>query len=325
MPTTDATLALGIIGAGIMGERLLGAIHGAPDAPVRVAAIWDPAPEALARIGAAFPAVPRVADAAAVVAAGACVYVASPPASHLGHARAALAAGRSVFCEKPLAIDLTEARAFVAEAGSAGAVNFPFASSPGVATLERWIGAGVVGTPRRLAIAVEFARWPRPWQADAARWLDARAEGGFTREVVSHFLFLARRLLGPLSGIRGRVDLPEAGRSERAIAVTLTAGAVPVTLTGRVGGTEADDHNTWTLEGDAGAVRLRDWAIAERRAPDGRFAPEPDAIPNARLRPITLRRQLAGVVRMARGEPHALATFAEALDVQEAVETILAL
>ncbi|MCJ2061537.1 Gfo/Idh/MocA family oxidoreductase [Methylobacterium sp. J-088] len=325
MPATDATLALGIIGAGIMGERLLGAIHGASESPVRVAAIWDPSPEALARIGSAFPAVPRVADAEAVVAASACLYIASPPASHLGYARAALAAGRSVFCEKPLAIDLADARAFVAEAGQAGAVNFPFASSPGVAALQRWIAEGVVGTPRRVAIAVEFARWPRPWQADAARWLDARSEGGFTREVVSHFLFLARRLLGPLEGISGRVEVPEPGLSERAITVALTAAGIPVTLTGRVGGTDKDDHNTWTLEGDAGAVRLRDWAIAERRAADGRFEPAPDAIPNARLRPITLRRQLDGVVRMARGEPHHLATFAEALAVQEAVEAILAL
>jgi predicted dehydrogenase len=324
MPTTADQLALGIIGAGIMGERLLNAIHGTAESPVRVAAIWDPAPEVLARVAAAFPAVPRAADSAAVVAASDCVYVASPPASHLGYARAALAAGRSVFCEKPLAIDLAEARAFVA-AGGAGAVNFPFASSPGVAVLERWIAAGVVGTPRRLTITVAFARWPRPWQADAARWLDARAEGGFTREVVSHFLFLARRLLGPLQGLSGRVDFPEAGRSERAIDVTLTAGGLPVSLTGRVGGIDADDHNTWTLEGDAGAVRLRDWAIAERRGPDGRFEPEPDAMPNERLRPITLRRQLEGVVRMARGESHHLATFAEALDVQEAVESILAL
>lgn len=150
MPTSDAPLALGIIGAGIMGERLLGAIHGAADSPVRVAAIWDPAPEALARIGAAFPAVPRVADAAAVVAASDCVYVASPPASHLGYARAALAAGRSVFCEKPLAIDLADARAFVADTTGAGAVNFPFASSPGVATIERWIEAGAVGTKSRV-------------------------------------------------------------------------------------------------------------------------------------------------------------------------------
>ncbi|SFL31992.1 Gfo/Idh/MocA family protein [Methylobacterium pseudosasicola] len=325
MTTTDDRLALGIIGAGIMGERLIGAIHGAPDSPVRVAALWDPAPAALDRIGAAFPTVPRVSDAAAVVAASACVYVASPPASHLGYARAALAAGRTVFCEKPLAIDRAEARAFVAEAGASGAVNFPFASSPGVAALERWIAEGAVGTPRRLTIAVAFARWPRPWQADAARWLDARAEGGFTREVVSHFLFLARRLLGPLDWLAGRVDFPEAGRSERSIDVTLNAGGIPVTLTGRVGGVPEDDHNTWTFEGEAGAIRLRDWAIAERLGPDGRFTPGPDALPNAQARPIALRRQLDGVVRMTRGEPHHLATFAEALAVQEVVEGILTL
>ena len=72
MPTTDAPLALGTIGAGTMGERLLNAIHGAPDSPVRVSAIWDPAPDALDRIAAAFPAVPRVADAAAVVATSGC-------------------------------------------------------------------------------------------------------------------------------------------------------------------------------------------------------------------------------------------------------------
>ena len=110
---TDSPLTLGIIGAGIMGERMLAAASGHPDSPVRIAAIWDPTPAALTRIADAFPDVPQVADAAAVVAASACVYVASPPASHLGHARAALAAGRSVFCEKPLAIDIGDARAFV--------------------------------------------------------------------------------------------------------------------------------------------------------------------------------------------------------------------
>ena len=151
----------------------------------------------------------------------------------------------------------------------AGAVNFPFASSPGVAALQRWIAEGAVGTPQRLTIAVEFARWPRPWQADAARWLDARAEGGFTREVVSHFLFLSRRLLGPLRQLQAQALFPEPGRSERAVDATLRAGAVPVVLRGRVGETALDDHNTWTLEGEAGTIRLSDWAITERRQPDG--------------------------------------------------------
>jgi predicted dehydrogenase len=323
MHPTHAPLALGIIGAGIMGERMLNAVLGQDGAPVRVAAIWDPSPAALARIAAAFPDVPRVADAAAVVAASECVYVASPPASHLGHARAALAAGRSVFCEKPLAVDLTEARDFVARAGGRGAVNFPFASSLGVAALSQWIAEGAVGAPRRLTIEVAFARWPRPWQADAARWLDAPQEGGFTREVVSHFLFLSRRLLGPLHDLTARAEFPEAGRSERAVAAEFRAGDVPVVLRGRVGDTAQDDHNTWTLNGEAGTVRLRDWAIAERRRPDGGFEAAPDAVPNERARPIALRRQLEGVVRMTRGEPHHLATLAEALEVQEIVEAIV--
>ncbi len=308
-----------------MGRRMIDAVDGRSAAPVRIASLWDPEPAARERIASAYPTVPIVADASSVIAASECVYVASPPASHLGHVRAALKAGRSVFCEKPLAVDVAEARAVVAEAGQGGAVNFPFASSQGVAALAGWISSGVVGTPRRLSISVAFATWPRPWQADAASWLDSRREGGFTREVVSHFLFLTRRLLGPLTDLDGRIGFSEPGRSERAITVTLRAGGVPVTLEGRVGATTRDDENAWTLEGDAGAVRLRDWAIAERRQPDGSYAQAPDALSNAEERPIALRRQLEGVARMARGEPHPLATLSEALDVQEIVEGILAL
>ncbi len=322
---TTPPVRLGIVGAGIMGERMLGAIlDGEPGGPALPAGIWDPSADALDRIAARFPDVPRLADRDAVVAACDCLYVASPPASHLGHARAALAAGRTVFCEKPLAVDGPDARAFVREAGGRGAVNFPFASSLGVETLRGWIEAGAIGRPVSLAIAVAFATWPRGWQADAARWLDAPEQGGFTREVVSHFLFLAGRVLGPLADLDGRATFPEAGRSERALAATLTAGGVPVTLAGGVGTTDRDDANSWTLEGETGAVRLRDWAIAERRRPDGTWETAPDAIPNERARPIALRRQLAGVARLTRGEPHHLATLEEALAVQEVVEALLA-
>lgn len=321
---TNGRIALGIIGAGIMGERLLrAALEQAPDT-VRISGIWDPAEAALARIAAALPQVPRAAAAADVIAGADCVYVASPPASHLGHARAALAAGKAVFCEKPLAVDVADARAFVAEAGARGAVNFPFASSFAVDRLRAWIAEGAVGTAERIDIEVAFATWPRPWQADAAAWLDATAQGGFTREVVSHFLFLTRRLAGPFAGLTASAAFPEAGRSERGISASLTAGALPVTVTGGVGTTSKDDHNTWTLTGSAGAVRLRDWSIAERRAADGTWQPDPEAMANERVRPLVLKRQLDGVVRLTRGEPHGLATIGEAFDVQEIVEAILA-
>ena len=320
----NSSVAIGVIGAGIMGERLLTAILQQKPELLHACGIWDPAPAAMQRMAKTFPQVPRLADAAAIIAASDCVYVASPPASHLGHARAALAAGKSFFGEKPLAVDIADARAFVAEAGDRGAINFPFASSPAVAEIRRWIEAGEIGTPRRIEIEVGFATWPRSWQADAAGWLDKPMQGGFTREVVSHFLFLSRRLGGPLQGLSGKASFPDAGKSERRIAATLRSGNIPVTLTGVVGQTTKDDHNVWMLEGDKGAVRLCDWSIAERRRPDGTWQRSPDALPNAQARPLALKRQLEGVAKLAHGKPHDLATLAEAFDVQQIVEGILA-
>ncbi len=320
---TSGSVAIGIIGAGIMGERMLNAILQQDPATLHACGLWDPSPAAMGRMQKSFPQVRQMDDAAALIAASDCVYIASPPASHLAHARAALAAAKTVFCEKPLSIDVADARAFVAEAGDRGAVNFPFASSLAVTAIRNWMDTGIVGTPRRIAIEVGFAAWPRPWQADAAGWLDRPVQGGFTREVVSHFLFLARRLAGPLHGLKGEAAFPEAGLSERRIAATLQAGELPVTLTGAVGETSKDDHNIWMLEGDRGAVRLRDWSIAERRQPDGSWQPAPDALPNEQARPLALRRQLEGVANLARGKPHHLATLGEALDVQEIVESLL--
>jgi predicted dehydrogenase len=307
-----------------MGERMLNAILAQDSDLLHACGIWDPSAVAMQRMAKAFPHLPQMPDATAVIAASDCVYVASPPASHLDHARAALAAGKTIFGEKPLAVDIDAARAFVAQAGNRGAVNFPFASSLAVAAISDWIGKGEIGTPQRIDIDIGFAAWPRPWQVDAAGWLDKPMQGGFTREVVSHFLFLSRRLVGPLQDLTGKASFPEAGKSERRITATLKAGTLPVTLTGAVGETAKDDQNVWTLEGDRGAVRLCDWSIAQRRMPDGTWQQAPDALPQEQARPLALKRQLEGVVKLTRGEPHHLATLANALNVQETVEGILA-
>ncbi|WP_342360715.1 Gfo/Idh/MocA family oxidoreductase [Terrarubrum flagellatum] len=316
-------ITIGIIGFGIMGERMLrAALEHAPDV-ARISGVWDPSLAAMERIASAFPTIPRIADPSALIAQSDCVYVASPPTTHLSHARAAIRAGKSVFCEKPLSVDVADSRAFVAEAGARGAVNFPFASSLAIERLRGWIDEGVIGKPQRIAIEVGFKTWPRAWQMDAAGWLDGRAEGGFTREVVSHFLFLTRRLGGPMRDLKSTIEFPIPEKSERAIAANFTAGELPVELKGRVGSTDKDDHNLWTLIGDRGAVRLRDWSIAERRMGDGAWEIDRDALPQDRARPLTLKRQLDGVARMTRGEKHPLATLQEAFEVQEIVEAIL--
>ncbi len=321
------TIGLGIIGAGIMGERMLRAALEHAQEAVHIARVWDASPDALARIDAALPGTTQAASAEAVVAASDCVYIATPPATHLGYARMAQAAGKAVFLEKPLAVDIAEARGFVEEASRNGAfgrtaVNFPFASSLAIERLRGWLDEGAAGVPRGFEIDVAFARWPRGWQQGAAGWLDGRAEGGFTREVVSHFLFLARRLFGPLHLQSSEADYPVDGGTERRITARLDAGGLPGTLAGAVGATSKEDHNTFTVHGIAD-LRLRDWSIAERGRPSGEWVPDEDALPNERMRPLVLRRQLEGVARMTRGEPHHLATLSEAYQVQEIVEAIL--
>ena len=317
----DQPIRLGIIGAGIMGERMLRAAVEQADGIVAVSGLWDAAPTALDRLEGL--GAPRAASAEAVLDGADCVYVATPPATHLDYAARALDAGKAVFLEKPLATDTAAADAFVRRHGTARvAVNFPFASSFAVERLRAWIDEGAVGAPTGLEIAVDFAKWPRPWQQAAASWLDAPAEGGFTREVVSHFLFLARRMLGPLA-VQGAAVERVQGGTERLVEARLTAGGLPVTLRGGVGTTGDDDRNSWTLRG-TGAIRLRDWSWAERERPDGSWATDPDAAPNERMRPLVLRRQLEGVAAMTRGAPHPLATLSEAFAVQAAVEAILA-
>jgi len=314
-------LKLGIIGLGIMGERLMRAAlaHG----NTQVTAVWDPGAEAVARLASITPALSMSADAAAVIAKSDAVYIASPPASHIALGQQVLAAGRALFLEKPLASDLAAARAFVASAkGQRAAVNFPMASSPAIAQLQAWLAG--IGPIRKLEITAAFATWPRGWQQGAAAWLSQRAEGGFTREVVSHFLFLAQRLVGPLTLDEARVSYPAGGGSETAIAARLSAGDVPVTISGGVGITLADDHNITRIQGTLGALRLRDWSFAERLSPLGTWHAAPDALPNEKMRPMTLGGQLDKLAALTRGEAVNLATLDEALAIQTVVEGIFA-
>jgi predicted dehydrogenase/MFS family permease len=323
-------VALGIVGFGIMGERLLRAALAHDPAVIRPSGIWDPDPEAAARLAAIAPDLPMLPSAEAVIAGCDALYVASPPGSHIAHAEAAFTAGKAAFLEKPLASDLDAARRFVAaaeQAGARAAVNFPMASSPAVAQLSAW-RAGM-GAPRALSIQLGFRTWPRGWQQAAAGWLARREEGGFTREVLSHFLFLTLRQLGPItvesrSATFPKGDGPDDDGSETAIRARLRAGGITAEVAGAVGITEADDENEWRLTLEGGAIRLRDWSFAERQAVDIGWHAAPEALPNEKMRPLVLKGQLDKLAALTRGEPQDLATLREALAVQEVVEAILA-
>jgi predicted dehydrogenase len=324
--TTAAPVRFGLIGFGIMGERLLRAALAHDAKTLGVAGVWDPAADALARLAKELPQVKAHASLSDLLANCDCVHIASPPLFHLQQLEQTVEAGVAALCEKPLAVDVAAAQATLArvraKAGRA-AVNFPFTSSFGVDQLTDWRATGVVGTPKKLDIDVAFAAWPRPWQMAAASWLSKRADGGFTREVVSHFLFLTLRQLGPITLKAASARYPADDLAETSVTAELEAGGIPVKLTGAVGTTDKPDHNTWALHGSTGAIRLKDWSIAERLGADGTWAAAEAPRSNEEMRPLVLKRQLDKLVALTRGEPQDLATLDEALAVQKLVEKIL--
>src|SRR6056297_1840656 len=225
---SSAPVRLGTIGYGIMGERLL-RVARAHDPDVLVSSgVWDPSADAIARYRKDFPEGTAFDTMEALVAASDVVHVASPPAFHLDQLEVAAAAGLAVLCEKPLGVDVDKAEAVVGrmEAIEArAAVNFPFTASFAHDQIQAWRDAGELGELERAEIEIGFANWPRPWQMDAAAWLDRRAQGGFTREVVSHFLFATLRRIGPIIMHSASVRYPVGTGSETACTAEMTARA----------------------------------------------------------------------------------------------------
>lgn len=321
------TYGAALIGLGVMGLRMVERINAHPG--FSVAAGCDPSPAAREAARAASPSISLTADLREAVERDDVhvVYVATPPALHPEAVHLALDRGKALFCEKPLTADLEAGRRIaerVAAEGARAAVNFSLAASPAFRALQDEVAHGAVGRPQRIALSCAFREWPRPWQRAAAPWLSLRADGGFVREVVSHFLFAALRVGGPLAVRSARAAFPADGRScETDAEAELTAGGLPFRISGGVGRTDADDSNLFVVEGDAGAVRIRDWAQCDRRADDGAW----ETLSLGTVEEVRWRGALAQLDElhaMMDGRPHRLATVAEAWEVQRAAEAILA-
>ena len=316
---------IALVGLGIMGRRMIGRLaqHGG----FRIAAMWDPSAEACAAAareapGAAIATGPGEIMARADVG---CVYIASPPASHPALCHLAFDAGKAVFCEKPLTHDMAAGEALaarVAREARPAAVNFSFASSSSFQAIVDAARSGSLGALRRIEVSASFARWPRDWQ-QAGRWLSERVEGGFAREVLSHFVFATQRLAGPLALRDARVSWPADGRSaETALAATLSGAGIEVAIDAAIRG-DVSDTNLWTVTGEGGAIRMRDWYALERLGADGAWAPAmPGGVED--LRAQAGQRQLDQLAALLEGRPQTLATFDEALAVQRTIEAMLA-
>ncbi|GAA0903393.1 hypothetical protein Vau01_045960 [Virgisporangium aurantiacum] len=306
-----------------MGTEMLASA--ATLADVAVVSGYDVSPVAADRVRAKHPDVSLAADARAVVESPDvdAVYIATPPMFHAEQAIAAMRAGKAVFCEKPLAVTVTDGRRMAAAAAGAGvaeAVNFALSDRHAVLELERALAAGEVGEIRGVEVRLSFPRWPRDFQADA-RWLAGRDQGGFVREVLSHFVYLTDRLFGPLDPVEVGVDLPPAGPSANTVAASevaargfLRAGGVPVHVSA-FAGVAGPERYEWILWGTRRSYLLRDWD--QLLGSDG-GGWKPVRLTRPRGSEATRLALFADAVRG--GTTRNLADFATALRVQEVIE-----
>jgi predicted dehydrogenase len=326
----QALLNIGVIGLGVMGQRMLERLQG--HERLRVVAVWDANPAAIAKALARWPQLPIATSAESLIRRPGLhgLYIATPPAAHMPLSEQAFDAGLAVFCEKPLTTDFDAGLAAIERikvTGQRAAVNFALASSAGLALLQTTFGAAShmpMGALREVELELAFSAWPRPWQADAGAWLSERREGGFTREVLSHFIFVLQRVLGPAKVQARRVSYPDDGRgAETLLRAELLAGGVPVRISGRVEpSVEMPDRNRMLWRTAEGEIELRQWftEIEQRRSDSLQPQLPPDPVA---LRVAAQADQLQQWAAMIDGQSHSLPGYAESLSVQQTIEDLL--
>lgn len=312
---------VGIIGLGIMGQRMIYNMVRHPK--FELTAIWDKNLSACKKIKEAHPDVHLAQSAEELVEEASLdlIYIATPPSTHIPYIRLAMEKDKALFCEKPLAVDLEDSRKLIQDIKKQGlknAINFPFATDPAVLTLEQHLQKGLHGQAKMLEIRFHFSEWPRTWQKGAASWLAKREEGGFLREVFSHFAYLTERLLGDIIIEHAQVSFPKNKvDAETYIMANLSSNGIPIQMAGGVGGC-APDYNEWTLYGTERSYRLYDWQQL-KVADKGRWY---DLMPEVK-RLEGLEGQLNELSEMLLGHSHQLPSFESGLKIQEVVESLL--
>jgi len=312
------THQVGIIGLGTVGARFVEQFN--LHERFELSACWDASADARAR----FAETENVVDTAqAVIANCDVVYIAVPPAAHATYVEQAVAAGCAIFCEKPLGVDIPESEhilQLVESSGLPSAINYVFGSAPSAVELARRVSNGELGDISSAEFIMHLTEWPRAWQA-AATWLAEAEEGGWIREVGSHYVFLAQRLFGEVSLEQCLVRRPAPHLAENLVTARLTTSPTPFTMHCE-SGSAGIDSLMFTVRGSRQSMRIVDWYNVEATDADGNWATvEIEATPSAPW--AAYRAQLDGLAAMLDGEEHHLPTFAEALGVQRVIEGIL--
>ena len=314
---------IGFIGLGSIGQRMLAQAWNHPR--VKPTVVWDLATERLAQtvansagLRAASGANSLINDQAVDV-----VYIASPPLTHAAYANAALEFGKPVLCEKPLGIDISASEALAARATASGiahGVNFIFASAHPATKIEQALALAELGEIKGVEVQLHLPNWARRRYAEAP-WLMDSDQGGFVREVLSHFIYLTERLFGP--AVINNSHCRQGVRHDSTITgvvAELACGDILINVYGSTLGCGPDVCN-YTVWGEHCSYRVHD--LHGLQFTTGESWLDSNTA-DTDLAGDWHQRQYAQLAAMLDGQPHTLPDFASALSVQRLIEEILA-
>lgn len=314
---------VGIIGLGGMGLKML-ADMAAHDL-FSVTVIWDPDTATVSTVVAAYPGLKISTNADELIADPDVdlVYIASPPQSHRGYFLSAIKSKTPVYCEKPFGVNVTESADLLVQIERAElphVLNFNHGNARGSTHIEQQMISGAMGDVVGIEIAVHLNQWPRAFQ-ESATWLAKREQGGFTREMLSHWLYLSRRLLGEGKIVHAHVKFPADGTSaETHLMAELDFSGIPVFIRAATGGV-GPAGTEYTVRGSKMSYRLHSGGRIS--ASDG--GPWTEQFTEiADIGDKDRQRTLDGVAGRLRGDDINMPTARDGFEVQKLVEQLLA-
>ena len=315
------TIKVAIIGLGIMGRRMLE--HMRLHSDYEPDYLWDPEESACKLALKENPQAHIMENSSDAIQAADLVYLACPPVVRKAYALEAARSGKALFLEKPFGVDVEDSVELVTQLEGYAvptAVNFSQASGIALTDLLEAKDRGDMGSILGVDMIITYPSWPRQWQKEAD-WLRFKAEGGMTREVISHFLFFSERVLGPLKVVSANTTYPDDPLlcETEVLARLESRQGCPVNILASVGGVQPD-RQEFTIKGSLKSRRISEF-YKDAESGGGEFIMLRDDPSDPRA--VSLKGQLDDLSLNVKGLPNRLATIQEALRVQRLVERIL--
>ncbi|RPF52256.1 Gfo/Idh/MocA family protein [Aquisalibacillus elongatus] len=310
---------VGIIGLGVVGERLLKQFVDHPR--YEVVGYCEPNQTRLQEINEKYGEVTTYPSHQELLKNDEIdlVYLAVPPKFHHEIALNIIAHNKHILCEKPLANNINEAKEMYDSAENAGvvhAMNFPLPYQEAYFKMEQLLDEKALGELQRIEFNMHFPTWPRAWQQNS--WIATREQGGFIREIGPHYLHLISRLIGQPSYIASHVDYPLDERASElgVMARLLVNEQIPFLFNGlsEIGQKE---HMSLKILGEKAVLELRNWRVLYLRDREN----DQSKVELTHLESLNLLDELA---KKLDGEDAHLVSFEEGYQVQKVLEAILA-